>query len=89
MSIALVRQPKLLVFDEASSALDAVSERLCKRHSKLRDEDVQQSLLRDADAIAMLERDKAVELGTNDELLVKNGKYVALVKNQVPSEGEQ
>ncbi len=41
------------------------------------------------DNLAMLERGKVVELGTHDELLAKNGKYAALVKHQMSSEGEQ
>lgn len=92
---SLVRRPKLLLLDEASSALDAVSERVVQEalDSARRGRTTiviahRLSTVKDADAIAMIERGRVVELGTHKELISKNGKYAALVKHQMSTESD-
>ncbi len=75
-----MRQSKLLLLDEASFALDAVSERVVQEglKSARRGHTTiiiahRLSSVRAADPIAVLERGKFVELRTHDELLAKNG----------------
>jgi ATP-binding cassette subfamily B protein len=82
---AIVRDPKILVFDEATSNLDSHSEQI-----------IQQSLGRlaagrttvviahrlstivDSDVIYVIERGHVVEFGTHEELLDRNGLYASL-----------
>lgn len=93
---SLVRQPKILILDEASSALDAVSEHVVQEaldKARLGRTTVviahRLSTIKDADAIAMLERGEVVELGTHDELIAKNGKYAKLVQHQMSAQEEE
>lgn len=93
---AIVRDPKILVFDEATSNLDSHSEQI-----------IQQSLDRlaagrttvviahrlstivDSDVIYVVERGHLVESGTHDELLARGGLYAQLWTIQArPEEAE-
>ena len=87
---ALLKNAPLLILDEATSHLDAVSE------SQLRQalENLMQgrttlviahrlSTIRDADRIVVLDRGGAVEQGSHQELLEQNGLYAQLVGTQL------
>ncbi len=87
---ALLANPRVLILDEATSNLDAQSEALVQlalqRLMQGRTTLIiahRLSTVRDADAIAVLERGKLVELGRHDELLKQNGVYRRLVEHQV------
>ncbi|MEY4546397.1 MAG: hypothetical protein RL685_2592 [Pseudomonadota bacterium] len=86
---ALLANPQILILDEATSNLDSESEQLIQ-------ESLRQLFARrttfviahrlstvvDADLIVVLERGRAVEVGTHPELLERRGTYYAMVQRQ-------
>ncbi len=77
-----LRQPRILVMDEPSSALDNESEALIqqalKRLTKGRTTFIiahRMSTIRDADRIVIVDKGRLVEQGTHDELLALRGVY--------------
>ncbi|MDR0891939.1 MAG: peptidase domain-containing ABC transporter [Mediterranea sp.] len=90
---ALYKQPEILIFDEATSSLDSLSERYVRQ--ALRDLALagktiviiahRLSTVRNADAIVVLEEGKVVETGTHDTLLRSDGVYSQLWNEQVNS----
>jgi ATP-binding cassette subfamily B protein len=89
MAIArtVLRNPPVLVLDEATSSLDtqteyavqAELERLAEGRTTITIAH-RLSTIRDADQIVVLDAGRIVEHGTHDELLTKGGRYAALVK---------
>ena len=86
---ALVKNPPILVFDEATSAVDNETEaaiaRSMARVTQNRTTIViahRLSTIRHADSICVLERGAIVEQGSHDELLVLVGVYAGLWKLQ-------
>jgi subfamily B ATP-binding cassette protein MsbA len=86
---ALLKNPALLIFDEATSSLDAKSEQLVQRaiDALLQDRTVlviahRLSTIRHADKIVVLEEGAVSQLGTHDELMEKPGLYRELVRIQ-------
>lgn len=89
---ALLRRPQLLVFDEATSSLDSLTEEEISQ--TIRDVAASRdaitiliahrlSTVLHADCIYVLERGQIVESGPHDELLAKNGLYNAMWRQQV------
>ena len=89
---ALLRDPQLLVFDEATSSLDSLTEEEITR--TMRDvtmtADVitvliahRLSTVLHADRIFVLERGRVIEEGHHDELLERKGLYFAMWRQQV------
>ncbi len=89
---ALLRRPRLLVFDEATSSLDSITEE--EITSTIRDvatnKDVMTvliahrlSTIMHADTIHVLEQGRIVESGAHEELLSIKGLYYALWRQQV------
>jgi subfamily B ATP-binding cassette protein MsbA len=88
---AILRNPLLLILDEATSSLDAESEKAVQAaldaliHSKERITFViahRLSTIRDADRIMVLDAGRLVETGRHDDLLARNGVYAALYRTQ-------
>jgi ATP-binding cassette subfamily B protein len=89
---ALLRDPELLIFDEATSSLDSITERSITetiRHLTTGDHKRMTvlvahrlSTIAHAKRIYVLAKGKLVETGTHDTLLAANGLYAALWREQ-------
>lgn len=92
---ALLRQPELIIFDEATSSLDSITEESITSTIK----DIEKnypslitvmvahrlSTIAHADRIYVLEKGQIAEVGNHDELLSKQGLYYALWRQQIAS----
>ncbi len=90
---AIVRDPRILVLDDALSSVDTYTEEKILNH--LRQVMLGRttifishrvSTVRNADRIAVLHEGRIVELGTHDELLARNGYYTDLYNKQLLEE---
>jgi ABC-type multidrug transport system fused ATPase/permease subunit len=86
---ALIVDPRILLMDEATSSIDALTELIIKqaveKALKNRTSIViahRLSTVRNADLIVVLEKGKIVEKGTHKELLRKSGLYQKLYNLQ-------
>jgi len=86
---ALLKDPRILILDEATSSLDSHNERLIQaalepllanRTSLVIAHRL--STIRRADQIVVMEQGAIVERGTHDELLARGGRYAALLREQ-------
>jgi len=92
----ILKNPRILVFDEATSSLDSHSEQLILESLK---EVAEQhttlviahrlSTIIDADNIIVLDKGEVVEQGTHQQLLEKEGLYAHLWKLQQEEEAEE
>jgi ATP-binding cassette subfamily B protein len=89
---ALLRRPSLLVFDEATSSLDSLTEQ--EITETIRDVSTRRDLITiliahrlstvmHADRIYVLERGRVVESGRHEELLELKGLYFAMWRQQI------
>lgn len=89
---ALLREPNILVFDEATSSLDSITEE--EITETIRDVSVIQdhitiliahrlSTIMHADKIFVLEKGHIIESGKHDELLAEKGLYFAMWRQQI------
>ncbi|HEU4902453.1 MAG TPA: ATP-binding cassette domain-containing protein, partial [Flavisolibacter sp.] len=86
---AIVKNPPILILDEATSSLDTESERLVQDAINNRMQNRTSiviahrlSTIRHADEILVLQKGEIVERGTHEELLEKRGYYHKLVQMQ-------
>jgi ATP-binding cassette, subfamily B, multidrug efflux pump len=90
---ALIRNPKILILDDALSSVDTHTEDRILNHLRevMRGRTTifishRVSTVRNADRIAVLHGGRIVELGTHDELLALNGYYSDLYNKQLLEE---
>jgi ATP-binding cassette subfamily B protein len=89
---ALLRNPDILVFDEATSSLDSLTEEeitaTIRDVSDLTDHITiliahRLSTIRHADRIYVLEKGNVIEQGSHEELVTRNGLYYAMWRQQI------
>jgi HlyB family type I secretion system ABC transporter len=87
---ALIGKPRLLILDEATSNLDAESERIIQNNLNtiLKTQTTiviahRLSTVRKADLILVMDRGLLVESGTHEQLMAKRGQYYYLNQQQI------
>jgi ABC-type multidrug transport system fused ATPase/permease subunit len=86
---ALLKDPEVLIFDEATSHLDTTTERVIQQslRTALAGKTVvlgahRLSTIRDADLIYVMHQGRIVEQGTHRQLIARGGRYAALCQSQ-------
>jgi len=86
---AILKNPKILILDEATSSLDSESEALVQEAlehlMKNRTTFIiahRLSTIRNADKIVVVEQGEIMEIGNHQELIKKQGKYASLYQGQ-------
>lgn len=87
---AFYKQPDVLFFDEATNALDGITERRLLRNIKKEFQDKTMvfvahrlNSIQDADQILVLHKGAIIEEGTHEELLEKRGAYYLILRNDL------
>ena len=85
---AIISKPVLLVLDEATNALDNITQAAVTRYIENTETTAimvahRLSTIKQCDDIILIDEGKIAEQGSYDELIAKNGKFYQLIKNQL------
>ncbi len=90
---ALIRDPDILILDDALSAVDTATERNILRHLRQRQGEHtlvivshRISAVQEADLVLVLDRGRVAQRGTHDELIEQGGLYADLHRKQLLEE---
>ncbi len=93
---ALLRNPRILILDEATSSLDQASEQVVHQalHTLLQGRTAliiahRLSTIRDADRILVVNNGRIVEEGKHDDLMAQGGLYWNLYQSRLTQDGEE
>lgn len=93
---AIIKQPNILIFDDALSAVDTKTEdKILSHFDKVMEGNTgiiiahRISSIKDADNIVLMNHGEIVEQGNHDELLEKRGHYFKIFKEQYKEEAEK
>ncbi len=87
---ALIKDPKILIFDDCLSAVDTkTEEQILRNLARIMKNKTsifiahRISTIKNADHIIVLDNGKIIEQGTHDQLLAQNGEYATLYESQL------
>jgi ATP-binding cassette subfamily B protein len=87
---AMLKTPDILILDEATSNLDAVTERAIQQTLDVESQKLTSiiiahrlSTIRNCDVIFVMEKGRIIESGSHDELIRQNGYYASLYQAQI------
>lgn len=88
---ALIREPEILIMDEATSSLDSITEKAIEKTMYEFSKDIttiiiahRLSTIMRCDKIYVMDKGKLIEGGSHNELIDKRGRYFNLWKDQMP-----
>lgn len=93
---AIIKQPSILIFDDALSAVDTKTEdRILEHFKEIMDGNTgiiiahRISAIKDADEIVVMNHGEILEQGSHEELIEKRGNYFNIFKDQYKEEAEK
>lgn len=93
---ALLKNPKVLIFDDSTSAVDTKTDAMIRQALKTHSPEVTKIIIaqryasvEDADRIIVLDEGKIVGIGTHAELLANNTVYKEIYQSQVKGKSEE
>ncbi|UZP03902.1 peptidase domain-containing ABC transporter [Clostridium botulinum] len=88
---ALIRNPEILIMDEATSSLDSITEKAIEKTMYEFSKDIttiiiahRLSTIMRCDKIYVMDKGKIIESGSHSDLINKKGRYFYLWKDQMP-----